>query len=155
MGLIRRCVSNDPERRARAAVIVQWMEHMTRQSPPTFSNRLEMLRRIRADATEKETLREENEAFTEEYEQSRLEREELIQQHQDEVEQVHTEMRAQNETHQVEMWAQNEIHRAQMRAQNDTHQAEMRAQNKTHQAEVEQVCAEVAELNAHHIAAQT
>ena len=134
MDLILRCVSNDPERRARAAEIVQQVEHMTRQSPPTFANRVEMLQRIRADATEKGSLREEIETFAAEYEQSRLEREELIQQHQAEVEQV----------------------RAEMRAQNETHQAEMRAQNETHRAEVEQVRTVVtAELNAQNTAAQT
>ena len=167
MGLIRRCVSNDPERRARAAEIVQWVEHMTRQSPPTFANRVEMLQRISADATEKGSLREENETFAAEYEQSRVEREELIQQHQAEVEQVRTEMRAQNETHQTEMRALNETNRAEVRAQNETHQtevralnetnrAEVRALNETHQAEVEQVRTEVtAELNAQNTAAQT
>ena len=134
MGLILRCVSNDPERRARAAEIVQQVEHMTRQSPPTFANRVEMLQRIRADATAKGSLMEEIETFTVEYEQSQLEREELIQQHQAEVEQVRTEMRALNETH----------------------QAEMRALNETHRAEVEQVRTEVtAELNAQSTAAQT
>ena len=94
MGLILRCVSNDPEQRARAAEIVQQVEHMTRQSPPTFANRVEMLQRIRADATEKGSLREENETFAAEYEQSRVEKEELVQQHQAEVEQVRTEVTA-------------------------------------------------------------
>ena len=174
MGLILRCVSNDPERRARAAEIVQQVEHMTRQSPPTFANRVEMLQRIRADAIEKGSLREENETFAAEYEQSRLEREELIQQHRAEVEQVRTEMRTQNETHQAEMRALNETHQAEMRAlnethraeveqvrtemrtQNETHQAEMRALNETHRAEVERVHTEVtAELNAQNTAAQT
>ena len=52
MDLIRRCVSNDPEQRPRAADIVQQMEHMTRQFPPTFSNRVTMLRQIGADETD-------------------------------------------------------------------------------------------------------
>ena len=156
MGLIRRCVSNNPERRARAAEIVQQVEHMTRQSPPTFANRIEMLQRIRADATEKGSLREENETFAAEYEQSRLEREELIQQHQAEVEQVRTEMRAQNESHQIEMRAQNEAHQTEMRAQNETHRTEMRALNETHRTEVEQVRTEVtAELTAQNTTSQT
>ena len=158
MGLIHRCVSNDPEQRARAAEIVQQVEHMTRQSPPSFANRVEMLQRIRADVTEKGSLREENETFAAEYEQNRPEREELIQQHQAEVEQIHTEMRALNETHraqveahsieivetrlqfqealQTELRTQTETHQAEMRALNETHQAEMRAQNETHQAEM-------------------
>ena len=145
MDLILKCVSNDPEQRATAAQIVQRMQHMTSHSPPTFPNQVEMLQRIRANASEKGSLREEMETFAAEYEQNWLEREELIQQHRAEVEQVRTEMRAQNETHQAEM-----------RAQNETHQAEMRAQNETHRVEVEQVCTEVtAELNAQNTAVQT
>ena len=145
MDLILRCVSNDPQQRATAPQMIQQMEHMTRDSPPAFANRVEMLQQIRADATAKGSLREENETFTAEYEQNRLEREELIQQHQAEVEQVQTEMRAQNETYQAEI-----------RAQNETHQTEMMAQNEAHRAEVEQVYTEVtAELNALSTAAQT
>ena len=108
MVLIHRCVSNDPEQRARAAEIVQQVEHMTRQSPPTFANRVEMLQRIRADVIEKGSMREENEMFTAEYEQSRLEREELIQHHQAEMEQVRTEVTA-------EMTAQNTAAQTQLR----------------------------------------
>ena len=144
MGLIHRCVSNDPERRARAAEIVQWVERMARQSPPTFANRIEMLRQIRVDATEKGSLREENETFAAEYEQNWLDREELIQQHQAEVEQFRTEMRALNEMHQAEL-----------RAQNETHRVEIRAQNETHRAQVEQVCSEITELSAQNTATQT
>ena len=162
MGLIRRCVHNNPERRARAAEIVQQVEHMTRQSPPTFANRIEMLQRIRADATEKGSLREENETFAAEYEQSQLERDELIQQHQAEVEQVHIEMRAQNETHRAEVdqvrteiRAQNMSHQAEIRALNESHQAEMRALHETHQVEVEQVRTETTQLNAQNTASQT
>ena len=110
MGLILRCVSNDPEQRTRAAEIVQQVEHMTRQSPPTFANRVEMLQRIRADATEKGSLREENETFAAEYEQSRVEREELVQQHQAEVEQVRTEVAA-------EVNAQNTAAQTQLRGE--------------------------------------
>ena len=145
MDLILRCVSNDPQQRATAAEMVQQMEHMTRDTPPAFQNRIEMLQQIRADATAKGSLMEENETFAAEYEQSRLEREALIQQHQAEVEQVRTEMRAQNETHQAEV-----------RALNEAHQTEMRALNETHRAEVERVHTEVtAELNHQNTAAQT
>ena len=145
MDLILRCVSNDPRQRATAAQMVRQMEHMTRHSPPAFPNRVEMLQRIRADTTEKGSLREENETFAAEYEQSQLEREELIQQHRAEVEQILTEMRALND-----------VHRAEIKSQNETHQAEMMARNEAHRAEVEQVRAEVtAELNGENTAAQT
>ena len=133
MDLILRCVSNDPRQRATAAQMVQRMEHMTRHSPP---DRVEMLQQIRADATEKGSLREENETFAAEYEQSRLEREELIQQHQADVEQVHTEMRVENET---------------LRTEAEQVRAEMRARNETHLAEVEQL---TTELNAQNTAVQ-
>ena len=134
MDLILRCVSNDPQQRATAVQMVLRMEHMTRDSPLAFQNRVDMLQQIRADATAKGSLREEIETFAAEYEESQLEREELIQQHQAEVEQVRTEMRAQNETH----------------------QAEMRALNETHRAEVVRVRTEVtAELNVQNTAAQT
>ena len=162
MGLILRCVSNDPERRARAAEIAQQVEHMTRQSPPTFANRVEMLQRIRVDATEKGSLREEIETFAAEYEQSRLEREELVQQHQVEVEQVRTEvtaeLNAQNtaaqtqlrgEIQRLEQLAQHrqeEIERSEIAhsieiAETRLHlqealQMELRAQTETHQAEM-------------------
>ena len=125
MDLILRCVSNDPQQRDTAAQIVQRMEHMTCHSPPAFPNRVEMLQQIRADATEKGSLREENETFAAEYEQSQLEREEFIQQHRDEVEQVRTEMRAQNETHEIDMRALNETHQAEMMAQIEVHQTQI------------------------------
>ena len=162
MGLILGCVSNDPEQRARAAEIVQQVERMTRQSPPTFANRVEMLQRISADATEKGSLREENETFAAEYEQSRLEREELIQQHQGEVEQVRTqvaaEVNAQNTAAQTQL--RGEIQRLEQLAQHcqeeieqskishsfeivetrlqlqEALQTELRTQTETHQAEM-------------------
>ena len=161
MGLIHRCVSNDPEQRARAVEIVQWVERMARQSPPTFANRVEMLQQIRADATEKGSLREENETFAAEYEQSRLEREELIQQHQAEVEQVRTEVTAElnsqstatqtqlGEIRRLEHLAQNrqeEIERSELAHSVETVetrlrlqealQSELRTQTETHQAEM-------------------
>ena len=162
MDLILRCVSNDPEQRATAAQIVQRMEHMTRHSPPAFPNRVEMLQRIRADATEKGSLREENETFGAEYEQSRLEREEIIQQHQAEVEQVRTEVTAElnsqntaaqtqlrgeiQRLEQVAQHRQEEIERSELahsieivetRLQlQEALQTELRTQTETHQTEM-------------------
>ena len=162
MGLILRCVRNDPEQRARAAEIVQQVEHMTHQSPPTFANRVEMLQRIKADATEKGSLREENETFAAEYEQSQVEREELIRQHQADVQQVRTEVTAKlkaqytatqtqlmGEVQRLEQLAQNrqeEIERseiahsieiAETRLQlQEALQTELRTQTETHQAEM-------------------
>ena len=96
MDVILRCVSNNPVRRARAAKIIQRMTDMVHQFPPSFADRVEVLQGIRVDATEKGSLREEIETFAAEYEQSRLEREELIQQHE-------AEMRAQNDTRRAEV----------------------------------------------------
>ena len=162
MDLILRCISNNPVRRARAAEIVQRFADMVHQFPPSFANRVEMLQRIRADTTAKDSLTEEIETFTAEYEQSRLEREELIQQNQMEVEVIRTEMRAQIEAHQAEVEqrvrdCQKEIERSQLAhsievvqsriqlqeafqtellEQSETHQVKMMAQNEMHQAEM-------------------
>ena len=166
MDLILRCVSNDPEQRATAAQMVERMEHMTRQSPPAFPNRVEMLQRIRADTTEKGSLREENETFGTEYEQSRLEREELIQQHQAEVEQICTEMRAQNETHRAEVTAEfnaqntavqtqlkGEIQRLEQLAQH--HQEEIERSELAHLIEIEQTHLQLSGLQTHTEAMQS
>ena len=158
MDLILRCVSNDPEQRATAAEMVQQMEHVTRDTPPAFQNRIKMLQRIRADATEKGSLREENEAFAAEYEQSQVEREELIRQHQGEVEQVRTELNAQNTAAQTQL--RGEIQRLEQLAQHrqeeiehsqiahsieiaetrfqlqEALQFELRTQTETHQSEI-------------------
>ena len=162
MDLILRCVSNDPQQRATAAEMVQQLEQMTRDTPLTFQNRVEMLQQIRADATAKGSLMEENETFAAEYEQSQLEREELIQQHEAEVEQVRTEvtaeLNAQNAAAQTQLRGeiqrleqlvqhrQEEIERseiahsieiAETRIQlQEALQMELRAQTETHQAEM-------------------
>ena len=135
MDLILRCVSNDPEQRATAAQMVERMEHMTHQSPPAFPNRVEMLQRIRVDATEKGSLREENETFAAEYEQSRLEREELILQHQAEVEQVRaevTELNDQNTAAQTQL--RGKICRLEQQAQ--YHQKEIKRSQQAHSIEI-------------------
>ena len=140
MDLILRCVSNDPEQRATAAQMVQRMEHMTRHSPPAFPNRVETLHQIRADATEKGSLREENETFAAEYEQSRLEREELIRQHQAEVEQVNrirtevAELTAQNTAAQTQL--RGEIQRLEQLAKN--RQEEIERSDLAHSIEIVQ-----------------
>ena len=130
MGLIRRCVSNNPECRARAAEIVQWVECMTCQTPPTFANRVEMLQQIRVDATEKGSLREENETFAAEYEQSWLEREERIQQHQAEVGQVRTEVAELNaqKTATLTQLRREVQRRQQLSAQNTATQTQLRGE---------------------------
>ena len=94
MGLILRCVSNDPQQRARAAEIVQQMEDLIHQFPPTFANQVEMLQRIKNDETLKQDLREENERLITQVEESREESERVPQQHQAEVEQLHAKINA-------------------------------------------------------------
>ena len=127
MDLILRCVSNNPVRRARAIEIIHRMADMVQQFPPSFADRVEMLQRMRVDATEKGSLREEIETFAAEYEQSRLEREELIQQHQGE-------MRAQNETHRAEVEQVRTEVTAELNAQNTAAQTQLR---RHHQEEME------------------
>ena len=57
--LIMRCLNNNPQRRARAVEIVQRMGDLILQFPPSFENRVEMLRRISADIMEKRVLQHE------------------------------------------------------------------------------------------------
>ena len=57
--LIMRCLNNNPQRRARAVEIVQRMGDLILQFPPSFENRVEMLRRISADIMEKRELQQE------------------------------------------------------------------------------------------------
>ena len=59
MDLIMRCLSNNPQRRPRAAEIVGWMVGVVLEHPPSFENRLEMLQRVSALLTEKRELEEE------------------------------------------------------------------------------------------------
>ena len=148
MDLILRCVSNDPEQRATAAEMVQRMERMTRDFPPAFPNRIEMLQQIRADATEKGSLREENETFAAEYEQSRVEREELNQQHQAEVEQVRTEVAAELNAQNVSVQTQlrREIQRLEQLARH--RQEEIEHSKLAHSVETEQTQLQLAHTEA-------
>ena len=49
MNLIRKCIDNDPQQRAHLSEVVVKLADMVLQFPASFSNRLEMLRRIEAD----------------------------------------------------------------------------------------------------------
>ena len=59
MYLIMRCLSNNPQRRPRAAEIVGQMVGVVLEHPPSFENRVEMLQRVSALLTEKRELEEE------------------------------------------------------------------------------------------------
>ena len=59
MDLIMRCLSNNPQRRPRAAEIVGRMVGVVLEHPPSFENRMEMLQRVSALLTEKRELEEE------------------------------------------------------------------------------------------------
>ena len=74
--LIMRCLNNNPQRRARAVEIAQRMADLILQFPPSFENRVEMLRRISADITEKRELHQEirKKASTIEEKQGEIER---------------------------------------------------------------------------------
>ena len=61
MDLIRKCIDNYVQARAHASEIVERLAEMVLQFPASFTNRLEMLRRIEADGEEKRTLTEEGE----------------------------------------------------------------------------------------------
>ena len=59
MDLVMRCLSNNPQRRPRAAEIVGRMVGVVVKHPPSFENRVEMLQRVSALLTEKRELEEE------------------------------------------------------------------------------------------------
>ncbi|XP_064385614.1 uncharacterized protein LOC135334389 isoform X2 [Halichondria panicea] len=59
MDLIMRCLSNNPQRRPRAAEIVGRMVGVVLEHPPSFENRVDMLQRVSALLTEKRELEEE------------------------------------------------------------------------------------------------
>ena len=59
MDLIMCCLSNNPQRRPRAAEIVGRMVGVVLEHPPSFENRVEMLQRVSALLTEKRELEEE------------------------------------------------------------------------------------------------
>ena len=59
MDLIMHCLSNNPQRRPRAAEIVGRMVGVVLEHPPSFENRVEMLQRVSALLTEKRELEEE------------------------------------------------------------------------------------------------
>ena len=61
MDLIRKCIDNYIQARAHASEIVERLAEMVLQFPASFTNRLEMLRRIEADGEEKRALTEEGE----------------------------------------------------------------------------------------------
>ena len=61
MKLILKCIDNHPQARAHASEVVEQLSEMVLQFPASFTNRLEMLRRIEADEEEKNFLRKEGE----------------------------------------------------------------------------------------------
>ena len=61
MDLTLNCINNHPQSRAHTSEIVEQLSEMVLQFPASFTNRLEMLRRIEADEEEKNFLRKEGE----------------------------------------------------------------------------------------------
>ena len=61
MDLILKCIHNHPPSRAHANEIVERLAEMVLQFPASFANRLEMMRRIKADREVKRALTEEGE----------------------------------------------------------------------------------------------
>ena len=57
MGLIQRCINNDPQLRPHLGEIVQQVAIVKARFPAAFSNQLDMLRQIRSDEEEKRNLR--------------------------------------------------------------------------------------------------
>ena len=128
MDLILRCVSNNPARRARAAEIVPRMSDMTRQFPPSFANRVEMLQRIETEAGEKQTLTTENHRLVAEAERHQAE--------------VTAELSSQSTAAQAQL--RGDIHRLEQLAQH--RQEEIERSKLVHSIEIEQTRLRLAEL---------
>ena len=95
MGLIQRCINNDPQLRPHLEEIVQRVAIIKRQFPAAFLNQLDMLRQIRCDEEVKGNLRNE------------LERREVMLRYKEE------QLRAQVEAREEEQqWAAEERQRA-------------------------------------------
>ena len=61
MGIILKCISNSPRRRALASEVVEQLAELVQQFPSSFSNRIQLLRRIEAEDNEKKRLQDESE----------------------------------------------------------------------------------------------
>ena len=92
MDIIRRCIDNYPQSRAHASEIVERLSEMMLQFPASFVNRLEMLRRIEADAREKRALTEEGER-----------KDRLVQQKESQISSLRDEVRFKEEQKNVEV----------------------------------------------------
>ena len=66
MGLILKCINNSPQRRAPAIEVVEQLAELVRQFSSSFSNRIELLRRIEAEDNEKKRLQDESEKKSDE-----------------------------------------------------------------------------------------
>ena len=86
MHLILKCIHNHPKSRAHASEIVKRLADMVLQFPASFTNRLEMLRRIEEDGEEKRALTEEGER-----------KDRIIQQKEDEISLHREEVQAEKE----------------------------------------------------------
>ena len=61
MDLIHRCINNDPQLRPHAGEIIRQVSRVASQFPASFANRLEMLRQIERERSEKSALTKEGE----------------------------------------------------------------------------------------------
>ena len=66
MGIIFKCISNSPRRRALASEVVEQLAELVQQFPSSFSNRIQLLRRIEAEDNEKKRLQDESERKSDE-----------------------------------------------------------------------------------------
>ncbi len=68
MQLIHRCLRNSAAHRPDASYVSQQVGEAASHAPPSFTNKVEMMERIRVDAEQRATLRGENERLTQEME---------------------------------------------------------------------------------------
>lgn len=59
LDLIQRCLNNSPSERPQVATILEEVSDVASKFPPSFSNRVDILNRVKSDMEEKQQLREE------------------------------------------------------------------------------------------------
>ncbi len=77
MQLILRCLSNSPAHRPNASYVTQQVSEAASRAPPSFSNKVEMMERIRVEGERRETLWEMYERVAQEKDASSIQQEAL------------------------------------------------------------------------------
>ena len=122
MDLIQLCINNDPRHRVSADSISERISALKQTFPPSFTNQLDMMRRIELLQKEKKTLMEEVEIRIQLKEQQILTLSDVIQQIEDKIDRqdfVHKNEIAELEQQIRDANVQNELHMGTIEAKNE------------------------------------